>query len=125
MSLLTNGRGRKIEASLSGQGDQFGGLVSRANLGRKIKGFKVGQDTFSISQQQFADDIVLYIFNEESIKNLFDTIKIFETCSRLSINLHKSEILAIDLEQSEVQKVADSYGCTVGLWRNSPRPSSK
>ena len=83
--------------------------MSRANLERKIKGFKVGQDTFSISHQQFVDDIVLYsIFNEESIKNLFNTIKIFETCSGLSINNHESEILGIDLEQSAVQKGADS-----------------
>lgn len=70
--------------------DTLSRLLTKAEMDWRILGFEVGNSDLSISHLQFADDTILFsTYNPKSIKILFDTISIFESCSGLSINHHK------------------------------------
>ena len=43
----------------------------------------------------------------------------FESCSDLSINHKRSEILGTNLSSTELNSIADSFGCKISSWPNT------
>lgn len=64
----------------------------------------------------YADDTVIFSSDEENhIRNLKCTLLWFEQISGMHINFHKSEVLAMNLDEYKVHLVAYILGCPVGI----------
>ncbi|XP_071689129.1 uncharacterized protein [Rutidosis leptorrhynchoides] len=78
------------------------------------KGLRVGNVASSclMSHSFFADD-ALFIgeWSDINIRNLIDILKCFYLVSGLQINVHKSNILGIGVPSSELNRVANAFGC--------------
>ncbi|XP_028112207.1 uncharacterized protein LOC114310430 [Camellia sinensis] len=82
-----------------------------------IEGFIVGRDRIGVTHLQFADDTTFFSSNEESkVGSLLKILRIFEIVSGLTVNLNKSSVVGINLEESYVQRVADMLGCSIELF---------
>lgn len=53
---------------------------------------------------------------EESLSNLSSILEIFCLISGLKVNLDKSIILEINLEENRLSRLASVVGCSVGSW---------
>lgn len=68
-----------------------------------------------ISLLQFADDTLIFCAaNEDQIKNVKATLLCFEAVSSLKMNLFKSELIGIRVEEALLIHHADILGCKVG-----------
>ena len=76
-------------------------------------GFEVGRDKVMVSHLQFADDTLFFIKNDEhSLSNLLLLLEAFSLASGIKINLAKSQLLGINLEENSI--LARAVGCEVG-----------
>ncbi|XP_039048586.1 uncharacterized protein LOC120189350 [Hibiscus syriacus] len=84
------------------------GLFSGFDLGLQDRAFK-------LSHLQFADDLI--IFNKGSIRelrNIRRVLLIYELLVGLKLNLGKSRIFGINVEEGELTNWAKVIGCSVG-----------
>lgn len=73
--------------------DVFSRLLSHAASRNFIKGFDVGNNYIDIHHLQFAHDTILFsTFEDRSLTNMFNLVRLFEEASVLTINHQKSEI---------------------------------
>ena len=78
---------------------------------------EVGREKLKVSHLQFADDTLFFIKeNENNIRILYSTLKVFCGVSGLKINFGKITLLGINLEETEVGYLADQVECSVGVW---------
>ncbi|KAL4351250.1 hypothetical protein GQ457_06G036320 [Hibiscus cannabinus] len=72
----------------------------------------VGNDSVEISHLQFADDLIIFCRdNESQIRNIVRILRGFELVSGLQINLRKSKLLGINVEESLVDSWASIFHC--------------
>ena len=77
-----------------------------------IKGFEVGKENVLVSHLQFADDTLFFIKNDDSsLNNLILLLDVFCLASGLKINLAKSELLGINMDDNIISEKAKSLGC--------------
>jgi hypothetical protein len=70
-----------------------------------------GQIYFNL---QYVDDIIVFVDEDTSAKNLKWILTYFELMSSMRINYHKSELVLVNVgDPSEVQQYADIFGCPV------------
>lgn len=63
---------------------------------------------------QYADDTLLFVENNPRIAiNLKWILTCFEMISGMPINYHKSELVPINLEESETQNFLDIFQCVM------------
>jgi hypothetical protein len=68
-------------------------LASVIRSNPRVYGIRIGEKTYKISQ--YADDTVLYLTDEDSLKIVFTILDIFTRCSGLKANREKSEAIWI------------------------------
>ena len=130
-SVLINGRPRGKFNGFKGlrQGDPLSSflftlvadglsrLMERASDIGFVKGWRVGRDKVLISHLQLADDIIFFLESDgSSFKNLSVLLALFCSVSGLKINMSKSTILGVGVDDDIVSSVAESVGCEVGAW---------
>ena len=82
-----------------------------------VECMEVGREKVKVSHLQFADDTLFFIReNENNIRTLYSTLKIFSSVSGLKINFSKSTLLGINLQEEEVVHLANLVECSVGVW---------
>jgi hypothetical protein len=66
---------------------------------------------------QYADDTLIFLEKDEGNGvNLKWTLTCFEQISGMKINYHKSELMAINIEQGEMQPYLDIFQCVAGAF---------
>lgn len=96
--------------------DILGRMVDRAVESSLFNGFLVGKEKVSISHLQYADDTICFIKNDGSVHKLFVIRKTFCAISGMKINMHKSQILGLNMDKGAVESLANLVGCEVGQW---------
>ena len=96
--------------------DVLGRMTDKLVSQNMVECMEVGREKVKVSHLQFADDILFFIKeNENNIRTLYSTLKIFSGVSRLKINFGKSTLLGINLQEDEVVHLADLVECSVGV----------
>ncbi|XP_026383814.1 uncharacterized protein LOC113279336 [Papaver somniferum] len=87
-------------------------MLKKAASDNLISGFKVSQNGTTISHLQFADDLVVFLNDDElQVQNLKHILTVFEMISGLKVNYRKSTMVGLgQLHNGEV--FADSFGCS-------------
>ena len=97
--------------------DGLSRLMERAKECSLINGFQVGKDKVMVSHLQFADNTLFFINNDDhSLNNLIMLLDVFCLTSGLKINLAKSQLLGINLDDNIILKKATRLECDVGQW---------
>ena len=92
-------------------------LMERARDLDLIEGFEIGRDRIKLSHLQFADDTIFFLSSEKhNIKNVLDILKVFGLVSGLRLNLAKSSIVGINLNEEEMAELEREAGCGAGSW---------
>jgi hypothetical protein len=64
----------------------------------------------------YADGTLLFLENNERyVINLKWTLTCFEQLSRMKINYHKSELMAINMEPLEIDPFLEIFQCVAGI----------
>ncbi|GKD02229.1 putative RNA-directed DNA polymerase, eukaryota, reverse transcriptase zinc-binding domain protein, partial [Tanacetum coccineum] len=78
-------------------------------------GIKVGADDVTISHLQYADDTIFFgEWSRNNASKLMYILKCFEEVARLRINLHKSCLYGVGVENDIVASMAQFMKCGVG-----------
>ena len=90
-------------------------LMEEATEKGLYEGIKVGNQDVSISHLQFADDAIFFAkWSIGNLKNLIKILQCFRAISGLKINMKKSKIYGLGIQESEVQVWARGVGCVGG-----------
>ena len=77
----------------------------------------MGKDEVEVSHLQFADDTLLFMeANRNFLLNYLAILEVFGSISGLRVNLRKSIILGINIEDDLIHNLATITGCEVGVW---------
>lgn len=80
-----------------------------------VEDFVIGDDRIMMSHIQFADDTILFLKVElDNVKRMELCMKIFQVVSRLKVNLFKTCLVGIEVEESCLIRFAEVLGCTIG-----------
>ena len=97
--------------------DGLSRLVEKARCSGMINGFEVGKDKVVVSHLPFADETLFFMKNDaHSLHNLIRLLDVFCLASGLKINLAKSQLFGINLENNVILDMASLVGCGVGQW---------
>ena len=90
----------------------------RAEERNSLEGFKVGRNKTRVSHLQFVDDTIFFSnTREEDMLTLKSVLLVFRHISGLKVNLDKSNIYGIILEQNHLSRLAELLDCkAVGLY---------
>ncbi|KAL4388066.1 hypothetical protein GQ457_09G011730 [Hibiscus cannabinus] len=93
-------------------------LLSNAVAINLFQGISVSSSGPIISHIQFADDLLIFAkANEDAMCNIKRVLLIFESFSGLKLNMKKTKLFGINVEDSRIQAWADSIKCS---WGNLP-----
>lgn len=74
----------------------------------------MGNESLSVSHLQFEDDTISFLeANERNIKNMEICLKIFELILGLKVNMSKSCLVGINIEEQSVRNLAELIGYKV------------
>lgn len=80
-----------------------------------ISGFLPAASVPMVTRLQFADDTIIFcVAEKEQVKNAVAILRCFEAISGLKVNLGKSELIGVAVEESFLQYLARIMGCRVG-----------
>ncbi|KAL5539489.1 hypothetical protein UlMin_044009 [Ulmus minor] len=97
--------------------DILGRMMDKAVSIGEVKGFKVGREEVVVSHLQFADDTLFLLEPDQiNIQKVHTILKFFSMCSGLKINMNKSSLAGIHMEDEEVMALAVVVGCEKGSW---------
>ncbi|KAJ9536499.1 hypothetical protein OSB04_un000336 [Centaurea solstitialis] len=90
-------------------------MIEKAkNLGL-LNGVKVGKKDVLISHLQYADKVILFgSWETENLKNMKKVMECFYEVSGLNMNLNKSKLYGIGVQDEEVKNWAMALGCGTG-----------
>lgn len=90
-------------------------LIHKAIIEGLLKAVAVGREKVEVSHLQYADDTIFTVKgtmeNARAIKFL---LKWFEVISGLKVNFNKSCVYGLNLEEEELEEMADILECKVG-----------
>ncbi|KAL4285443.1 hypothetical protein GQ457_16G011680 [Hibiscus cannabinus] len=96
-------------------------LVKAVNLGL-FSGFSIGRGEtgINLSLLQFADDLLIFCGASEcQVRNVKRVLRIFELASGLKLNLKKSKILGVNVDEDTLKTWAFAVGCVVDSFPSS------
>ncbi|KAL5557970.1 hypothetical protein UlMin_034181 [Ulmus minor] len=97
--------------------DILGRMTDKAVRIGEVKGFKVGREEVVVSHLQFADDTLFLLDPDQiNIQKVHTILNFFSICSGLKINMNKSSLAGIHMEDEEVMALAAVVGCEKGSW---------
>ncbi|GKF79583.1 RNA-directed DNA polymerase, eukaryota, reverse transcriptase zinc-binding domain protein [Tanacetum coccineum] len=81
-----------------------------------ISGVTINNSNINISHLFYADDIIITSeWNARELDNIIRVLHIFYLVSGLKINIHKSNIYGIGVNEEEVYFMANNAGCISGI----------
>ena len=92
--------------------DVLSRMIMRAEEREMLEGFKVGRNRTRVSHLQFADDTIFFSnTREEDLQTLKSLLLVVGHISRLKVNLDKSSIYGINLDQVHLSRLAEMLDC--------------
>ncbi|GKD35485.1 RNA-directed DNA polymerase, eukaryota, reverse transcriptase zinc-binding domain protein [Tanacetum coccineum] len=80
-----------------------------------ISGININNSTINISHLFFVDDVIITTnWNARDLENIIHVLHVFYHASGFKINIHKSNIYGIGVNEEEVSNMASNAGCIVG-----------
>ncbi|KAL4313034.1 hypothetical protein GQ457_01G003880 [Hibiscus cannabinus] len=87
-------------------------LLGKANEMGFFNGLNIGSRGVNISHLQFADDLIVFSGDSETgIRNIVRILRGFEIVSGLKLNINKSKLLGINVEEHVVESWASLIHC--------------
>ena len=97
--------------------DVLSRMLLRAEERNLLEGFKVGRNRTKVTHLQFADDTIFFSnTKEEELQTLKSLLLVFGHISGLKVNLDKSNIYDINLDQNHLSRLAEMLDCKVSGW---------
>ncbi|RVX05136.1 LINE-1 retrotransposable element ORF2 protein [Vitis vinifera] len=97
--------------------DVLSRMLLKAEERNVLEGFKVGRNRTRVSHLQFADDTIFFSSSrEEDMMTLKNVLLVFGHISGLKVNLDKSNIYGINLEQNHLSRLAEMLDCKASGW---------
>ncbi|KAJ9709801.1 hypothetical protein PVL29_001319 [Vitis rotundifolia] len=97
--------------------DVLSRFLLRAEERNMLEGFRVGRNRTRVSHLQFADDTIFFSNSrEEELQTLKSLLLVFGHISGLKVNLDKSNIYGINLDQNHLYRLAEMLDCKVSSW---------
>ncbi|GJT35075.1 RNA-directed DNA polymerase, eukaryota, reverse transcriptase zinc-binding domain protein [Tanacetum coccineum] len=80
-----------------------------------ISGININNSSINIPHLFFADDVIITTgWNARDLENIIRVLHVFYLVSGLKINIHKSNIYDIGVNEDEVYNMASNTGCIAG-----------
>ena len=77
-----------------------------------LEGFRVGRNRTRVTHLQFADDTIFFSnTREEDLQTLKSLLLVFGHISGLKVNLDKSSIYGINIDQAHLSRLAKMLDC--------------
>ena len=97
--------------------DVLSRMLLRAEERNMLEGFRVGRNRIRVSHLQFADDTIFFSnTREEDLQTLKSLLLAFGHISGLKVNLDKSNIYGINLDQAHISRLAETLECKASGW---------
>ena len=97
--------------------DVLSRMLLRAEERNLLEGFRVGRNNTKASHLQFADDPIFFSnTREEDLHSLKSLLLVFGHIYGLKVNLDKSNIYGINLEQNHLSRLVELLDCKVSGW---------
>ncbi|RVW56511.1 putative ribonuclease H protein [Vitis vinifera] len=97
--------------------DVLSRMLMRAEERNMMEGFRVGRNRTRVSHLQFADDTIFFSNSrEEELQTLKRLLLVFGHISGLKVNLNKSSIYGINLDQALLSRLAEMLDCKASGW---------
>ncbi|RVW16109.1 Transposon TX1 uncharacterized 149 kDa protein [Vitis vinifera] len=97
--------------------DVLSRMLMRAEERNMLEGFRVGRNRTRVSHLQFADDTIFFSNSrEEELQTLKSLLLVFGHISGLKVNLNKSSIYGINLDQAHLSRLAEMLDCKASGW---------
>ncbi|RVW36866.1 LINE-1 retrotransposable element ORF2 protein [Vitis vinifera] len=97
--------------------DVLSRMLLKAEERNVLEGFRVGRNRTRVSHLQFADDTIFFSSSrEEDMMTLKHVPLVFGHISGLKVNLDKSNIYGINLEQNHLSRLAEMLDCKASGW---------
>ncbi|XP_022004008.1 uncharacterized protein LOC110901489 [Helianthus annuus] len=90
-------------------------IMTRARERGAFEGVKLPNEGPCISHLCYADDVIFMdVWSKANILNLNRILRCFYLCSGLKVNLNKSSLYGVGVEEEEVELMAKNLGCKEG-----------
>ncbi|RVW90756.1 Transposon TX1 uncharacterized 149 kDa protein [Vitis vinifera] len=97
--------------------DVLSRMLMRAEERNMMEGFRVGRNRTRVSHLQFADNTIFFSNSrEEELQTLKSLLLVFGHISGLKVNLNKSSIYGINLDQAHLSRLAEMLDCKASGW---------
>ncbi|RVW63734.1 LINE-1 retrotransposable element ORF2 protein [Vitis vinifera] len=97
--------------------DVLSRMLLRAEERNMLEGFRVGRNRTRVSHLQFADDTIFFSnTREEDLQTLKSLLLAFGHISGLKVNLDKSNIYGINLDQAHISRLVETLECKASGW---------
>ncbi|RVX23043.1 LINE-1 retrotransposable element ORF2 protein [Vitis vinifera] len=97
--------------------DVLSRMLLKAKERNVLEGFKVGRNRTRVSHLQFVDDTIFFSSSrEEDMMTLKNVLLVFGHISGLKVNLDKSNIYGINIEQNHLSRLAEMLDCKASGW---------
>ncbi|RVW59655.1 putative ribonuclease H protein [Vitis vinifera] len=97
--------------------DVLSRMLLKAEERSLLEGFRVGRNRCRVSHLQFADDTILFASSsEEELQTLKSLLLVFGQVSGLKVNLDKSNLFGINLDQNHLFRLALLLDCKALDW---------
>ncbi|RVW39477.1 Transposon TX1 uncharacterized 149 kDa protein [Vitis vinifera] len=97
--------------------DVLSRMLLKAEERNVLEGFRVGRNKTRVSHLQFADDTIFFSSTrEEDMMTLKSVLLVFVHIFGLKVNLDKSNIYDINLEQNHLSRLAEMLDCKASGW---------
>lgn len=95
--------------------DAFTKMLTKAARHSLISGLLPDFCPGGIISLRYADDTLIFLQNNlQMAQNLKWALTLFEHISRIKINYHKSDLIPMNLEEEEINSLAQIFGCKNG-----------
>ena len=92
--------------------DVLSRMLLRAEERNLLEGFKVGRNRTRVSHLQFADGTIFFSnTKEEDLQTLKSLLLVFGHISGLKVNLDKSNLFGINLDQNHLSRLVELLDC--------------
>ena len=92
--------------------DVLSRMLLRAKERNSLEGFRVGRNRIKVSHLQFTDDTIFFSNTcQKELQTLKSLLLVFGHISGLKVNLDKSNIYGINLEQNHLSRLAKLLDC--------------